>query len=112
VHHVRTLRGAADGRHQLLEPLDLGVEGPVVPDLVGDAQRLEEARVHGGRADDRHVGALLEVGAALLRRLQQRQPELLGCMRDTKQSRIFSVLRRHIKVLCFSSSFWEGKRRV
>jgi hypothetical protein len=59
--YVRTLRRAADGRHQLLEPLDLGVEGPVVPDLVGDAQRLEEARVHGGRANDRHVGALLEV---------------------------------------------------
>jgi hypothetical protein len=48
---------------------DLGVGGPLFPDLVADAQRLEEARVHGGRADDRHVRALLEVGAALLRRL-------------------------------------------
>jgi hypothetical protein len=75
--------------------LDLGVEGPVVPDLAGDAQRLEEARVHGGRADDRHVGALLEVRAALLRRLQQGQPELLGCATASK-SRIFSVSRTHV----------------
>ena len=92
-YDVRTLRGAADGRHQLLEPLDLGVEGPVVPDLVADAQRLEEARVHGGGADDGHVGALLEVGAALLRRLQQRQTEFLGYMRNNKQNRNFSMSR-------------------
>ena len=83
----RTLCGAADGGHELLEPLDLGVEGPVVPDLVGDAQRLEEARVHGGGADDRHVRALLEVGAALLRRLQQRQPVLLGCADNNGSAR-------------------------
>jgi hypothetical protein len=97
---TRTLRRATDGGHELLEPLDLGVEGPVVPDLVPDAERLEEARVHGRGADDGHVRALLEVRAALLRRLQQREPQLLGCgYENGKQS----------EALC--SVFLEGKKR-
>jgi hypothetical protein len=58
----------ADGGEELVEPLDLGVERPVVPNLVSEADGVEEIEVHGGGADDGHVGALLEVSAGLGRR--------------------------------------------
>jgi hypothetical protein len=56
----------------------LRVEGPVVPNLVAQADGLEEVEVHGGGADDGHVGALLEVAARLGRR-RERQAKVLGC---------------------------------
>ena len=56
------LTAGADGGGDLLEPLDLKADGPVVPDLVGEAEGAEEGGVHGGGAGDGHVGALLEVG--------------------------------------------------
>ena len=70
---------AADGGGDLLEPLQLEADGPVVPDLVGEAERAEEGRVHGGGAGDGHVGAFLEVGRRRLGRREERQPELGAC---------------------------------
>jgi len=69
----------AHGGQQLPEPLDLGVEWAVVPDLVAQADGVEEVEAHGGGADDGHVRALLEVAAGLGRR-RQRKPKVLGCM--------------------------------
>jgi hypothetical protein len=120
INGARTLRRATDGGHELLEPLDLGVEGPVVPDLVPDAERLEEARVHGRRADDGHVRALLEVRAALLRRIQQRESQLLGCgYENGKQSEVLcSVFWREKTGAAFEMKFsvrvarWAGRQSV
>uniref|UniRef100_A0A0E0HB16 Uncharacterized protein n=1 Tax=Oryza nivara TaxID=4536 RepID=A0A0E0HB16_ORYNI len=75
----RLVTVAADGGEELTEPLDLGVEGAIVPNLVAEADGLEEGGVHGGGADDRHVRPLLEVAAALRRR-RQRQPKVLSCI--------------------------------
>ena len=56
----------------------MGVKRPVVPNLVSEADGVEEVEVHGGGTDDGHVGALLEVAAGLGRRWQ-RQTKVLGC---------------------------------
>ena len=84
---------SADGGGDLLEPLELKADGPVVPDLVGEAERAEEGGVHGRCARDGHVGALLEVGAARLGRRQERQPELSACTCNAMQA--FRVRRQH-----------------
>jgi len=78
---------AADGWEELSEPLDLGVQRAVVPNLVAEADGVEEVEAHGGGADDGHVRALLEVAAGLGRR-QQRQPKVLGCPIRSSASQI------------------------
>jgi len=65
IYDLRTI--PADGGEELAEPLDLGVERPVVPNLVSKSDGVEEVKVHGGGADDGHVGTLLEVAAGLRR---------------------------------------------
>ena len=76
----RRRAGAADGRQQVPEPLDLDVHGAVVPDRVADADGLEELEVQGRGGHDGHARAPPEVGAVLLRRREQRQPQLLSCI--------------------------------
>lgn len=51
-------------RQDLLEPLNLCVQGAVVPYLVAQTYRLEEIGIESGGTDNRHVRAFLEAGAA------------------------------------------------
>ena len=84
IYDLRTV--PADGGEELAEPLDLGVEGAVVPDLVAEADRVEEVEVHGGGADDGHVRALLDVaGADRLGRRKKRQAKVISCVCATCQ---------------------------
>ena len=46
----------------------MGIERPIVPNLISEANGVEEVGVHGGGTDDGHVGTLLEVTAGLGRR--------------------------------------------
>jgi hypothetical protein len=78
--------GAADGGHELLEPLDLGAQGPIVPDAAAEAVLIEELQVHGGGANDGHVRALPDVpGADRLRRREKRQAKVISCARTACQ---------------------------
>jgi hypothetical protein len=76
----QVLTAAADGGRELLEPLDLGAQGPVVPDSVAQSVLLEELKVHGGGTGDGHAGALLEVAAVRLGRRELRQAEVISCV--------------------------------
>jgi hypothetical protein len=76
---VWTLRGAADLGLQVLEPLDLGVQGARAPDGVLEAARLEEGHVQRRGARDGEVGAAVECRVLRLGRRQQRQTQLLRC---------------------------------
>jgi hypothetical protein len=75
----RTLRGVADGWPHVLEPLDLRVQGPRVPDRLPEPARHEKWRVQRRGARDGEVGATVERRVVRLGRRQQRQPQLLRC---------------------------------
>jgi hypothetical protein len=77
----------ADVGLEVLEPLDLGVQGPRAPDGLPQPARLEEGRVQRRGARDREVGAAAERRVARLGRRQQRQPQLLRCSSPCTQTR-------------------------
>lgn len=76
-----TLGRAADGGQQLLEPLDLDVDGGIDPQALAEASLVEELEGERGGRHPGEVGTLLEVVIQrLLRRREQREPEVLSCV--------------------------------
>lgn len=73
-----TLRRAADGGQQPLEPLHLGVEGGIDPQASAEVALVEELEAERGGGDDGEVCASLEV-VVLLRRRKQRKSQRLRC---------------------------------
>ena len=58
---VATLRRAADGGQQLLEPIHLFVDGGVHPEALAEATLVEKVEREGRGGDEGEVSALVEV---------------------------------------------------
>jgi hypothetical protein len=73
------LSRACGGGHEILEPLELNIEG-AVREGDGDPLLGERCRVEGGGSCDREVDAVREVGTLVEVRVEEREAKVFGCM--------------------------------